>query len=230
MRRSSQSAIASRRRCAAPPSQVPVLEANSAPRIGRFGWKSQHASLLSFAADAYLNEMGITSPLFPEENTAGTRFVGYRQRIRPAARAGGRRCRRHGIRGLHARHQSPVARADHADVVKRAKRCSTASDARRAIRRRYGPRVQERRSTAALSRCRPRWATRSFIRTATSCCTTSVLATAFRSCRRAEYAATANQIRTAPLWALRTRNRLMHDGLSYTKQDAIAGMPARRRR
>ena len=37
----------------------------------------------------------------------------------------------------------------------------------------------------------------------------------------AEYAATANQMRTAPLWALRTRNRLMHDGLSFTKQDAI---------
>jgi CxxC motif-containing protein (DUF1111 family) len=36
-----------------------------------------------------------------------------------------------------------------------------------------------------------------------------------------EYAGTANQIRTAPLWALRTRNRLMHDGLSFTKQEAI---------
>ena len=36
-----------------------------------------------------------------------------------------------------------------------------------------------------------------------------------------EYAATANQMRTAPLWALRTRNRLMHDGLSMTKQEAI---------
>jgi hypothetical protein len=28
-------------------------------------------------------------------------------------------------------------------------------------------------------------------------------------------------MRTAPLWALRTRNRLMHEGLSFTKQDAI---------
>jgi CxxC motif-containing protein (DUF1111 family) len=32
---------------------------------------------------------------------------------------------------------------------------------------------------------------------------------------------TANQIRTAPLWGLRTRNRLMHDGLSFTAQEAI---------
>ncbi len=37
-----------------------------------------------------------------------------------------------------------------------------------------------------------------------------------------EYAGTRNLMRTAPLWALRTRNRLMHDGLSFTKQEAIA--------
>jgi len=50
--------------------RVPVLEAPGTTRIGRFGWKNQHASLLSFSADAYLNEMGITSPLQPTENTA----------------------------------------------------------------------------------------------------------------------------------------------------------------
>ena len=37
-------------------------------RVGRFGWKGQQATLLSFSADAYLNEMGITSRLFPTEN------------------------------------------------------------------------------------------------------------------------------------------------------------------
>jgi CxxC motif-containing protein (DUF1111 family) len=37
-------------------------------RVGRFGWKAQHAVLLTFAGDAYLNEMGITTPLFPTEN------------------------------------------------------------------------------------------------------------------------------------------------------------------
>src|SRR5262245_58839707 len=49
--------------------QVPVNEANNTPRGARFGWKNQHASLISFSADAYLNEMGITSPLQPNENT-----------------------------------------------------------------------------------------------------------------------------------------------------------------
>jgi CxxC motif-containing protein (DUF1111 family) len=48
---------------------VPVLEAPGKYRIGRFGWKDQHASLLSFAGDAYLNEMGITNRLQPTEVT-----------------------------------------------------------------------------------------------------------------------------------------------------------------
>jgi CxxC motif-containing protein (DUF1111 family) len=37
-------------------------------RVGRFGWKAQVATLRTFAGDAYLNEMGITNPLFPSEN------------------------------------------------------------------------------------------------------------------------------------------------------------------
>jgi len=55
--------------------QVPVAEANGTLRGARFGWKNQHASLVSFSADAYLNEMGITSPLQPTENTSNGRSV-----------------------------------------------------------------------------------------------------------------------------------------------------------
>jgi CxxC motif-containing protein (DUF1111 family) len=36
--------------------------------VGRFGWKNQVPNLHQFAGDAYLNEMGITSPEFPNEN------------------------------------------------------------------------------------------------------------------------------------------------------------------
>jgi CxxC motif-containing protein (DUF1111 family) len=49
---------------------VPLLEAPDSWGVGRFGWKDQHASLLSFAGDAYLNEMGITNRLFLTENTS----------------------------------------------------------------------------------------------------------------------------------------------------------------
>ena len=48
---------------------VPVLEASGQVRIGRFGWKDQHSSLLSFVADAYLNEMGVTNRLRPKDTT-----------------------------------------------------------------------------------------------------------------------------------------------------------------
>ncbi len=57
--------------------QVPVAEANGALRGGRFGWKNQQASLLSFASDAYLNEMGITNRFNLVENTSLGRFVGF---------------------------------------------------------------------------------------------------------------------------------------------------------
>jgi CxxC motif-containing protein (DUF1111 family) len=49
--------------------KVPVPESEGRDRIGRFGWKDQHASLLAFAADAYLNEMGITNRLQNTEVT-----------------------------------------------------------------------------------------------------------------------------------------------------------------
>ena len=48
---------------------VPIVEAPGVTGVGRFGWKNQQASLLSFSGDAYLNEMGITNRLFPDEVT-----------------------------------------------------------------------------------------------------------------------------------------------------------------
>src|SRR5438128_7186778 len=57
--------------------QIPVLESPGAVRGGRFGWKNQHASLLSFSSDAYLNEIGITNRFNLVENTSLGRFVGF---------------------------------------------------------------------------------------------------------------------------------------------------------
>ena len=46
-----------------------VLEIRSGlTRVGRFGWKAQVPTLFQFSGDAYLNEMGITNPEFPNEN------------------------------------------------------------------------------------------------------------------------------------------------------------------
>ena len=54
---------------------VDLLEAPGKKAIGKFGWKDQHASLVSFSADAYRNEMGVTTPLFPTELTSNGRSV-----------------------------------------------------------------------------------------------------------------------------------------------------------
>jgi len=35
--------------------------------VGKFGWKAQNPTLFQFAGDAYINEMGVTSPEFPDE-------------------------------------------------------------------------------------------------------------------------------------------------------------------
>src|SRR5207248_8958469 len=56
--------------------QVPVSEAPGHVRGGRFGWKNQHASLLSFSADAYLNEQGITNRLNPTDTTSVCKLTG----------------------------------------------------------------------------------------------------------------------------------------------------------
>jgi CxxC motif-containing protein (DUF1111 family) len=38
------------------------------PRVGRFGWKCQIGTVLTFTGNAFLNEIGITTPHFPQEN------------------------------------------------------------------------------------------------------------------------------------------------------------------
>jgi len=50
---------------------VVVDVASGEERVGRFGWKAQHATLLVFGADAYRNEMGITNDLFRSETAPG---------------------------------------------------------------------------------------------------------------------------------------------------------------
>jgi CxxC motif-containing protein (DUF1111 family) len=57
---------------------VPVAEAPGQFRIGRFGWKNQQASLLSFSSDAYLNEQGITNQFNLQEPVPAGTGVGGR--------------------------------------------------------------------------------------------------------------------------------------------------------
>jgi hypothetical protein len=48
---------------------VTPLETPEGPeRVGRFGWKAQVATVLTFSGDATRNEMGVTNRLVPDEN------------------------------------------------------------------------------------------------------------------------------------------------------------------
>jgi CxxC motif-containing protein (DUF1111 family) len=204
------------------PVVVPVLESTGGKaRIGRFGWKGQHASLESFAADAYLNEMGITTPLFPQENTSSGREVGFGTGYDPL----------------------PEPEDDGADVVifanfMRATKVpargpiSAAVTAGEAVFRRIGC---ETCHTASITTAPPGTAINAGALQVSEVLGNRVIhpysdfllhdigtGDGIPVLPGPEYASTANKMRTAPLWALRTRNRLMHDGLSFTLQEAIA--------
>jgi CxxC motif-containing protein (DUF1111 family) len=49
--------------------QVAILEAPGQTGVGKFGWKDQDPTILSFSGDAYLNEMGVTNRLKPKDVT-----------------------------------------------------------------------------------------------------------------------------------------------------------------
>ena len=199
---------------------VPVLEAGSKARMGRFGWKGQHASLVSFSADAYLNEMGITNPLFPDENTSNGRYVGSDSGYDPVADP-----EDDGV--------DVVAFADFIRSTKAPPRGSITADvqAGEALFDTTGCAVCH---TPSITTARPGTKINGGVFTVPNALGNKIIhpysdfllhdigtGDGIPVLPLPEYAATANQMRTAPLWALRTRNRLMHDGLSLTKQDAI---------
>jgi CxxC motif-containing protein (DUF1111 family) len=196
---------------------VPVLEANGKGRLGRFGWKSQHASLESFAADAYLNEMGVTSPLLPIENTvSGGDPASYDPVIDPEDDGEDIRAFANFMRATKAPARGPITAAVQAgDQVFSKTGCATChvtsittapegtsvNGGALVVRAAVGNKLIHPYSDFLLHDV----GTGDGIPIQPT----------------AEYASTANQIRTAPLWGLRTRNRLMHDGLSFTRDEAI---------
>jgi CxxC motif-containing protein (DUF1111 family) len=200
---------------------VPVLEAGGRARIGRFGWKSQHASLVSFSGDAYLNEMGITSPLFPDENTSAGREVGYGTPWDP-------------VEDPEDDGVDLIAFADFMRSTKAPARGPITPDVRAGERwfRDVGcatchtPALVTAPAGTPINGGEfvvpPALGSKRFRPYSDFLMHDVGTGDGIPVLPGAEHAGTASQIRTAPLWAVRTRNRLMHDGFSFTKQEAIA--------
>ncbi|HEY0460987.1 MAG TPA: di-heme oxidoredictase family protein [Pyrinomonadaceae bacterium] len=199
---------------------VPILEGNGEARIGRFGWKSQHASLESFSVDAYLNEMGITTPLLPEENTSGGIFVGYGSEYDPV---------------VDPEDDGIDAKA-FADFMRATKAPSRGAITSAVI---AGERVFNQISCNVCHTPSITTAPTGTVINGNSFTIPAALGNkiihpysdfllhdigtgdGIPILPTEEYAITANQMRSAPLWGLRTRSRLMHDGLTFTLNDAI---------
>ena len=196
---------------------VPVFEGNGNARLGRFGWKNQHASLESFSADAYLNEMGITSPTFPEENTSGGLDVSEYDTVADPEDDG----------------VDIVAFANFMRSTKVPSRGPITRDVQQGERlfREVGCAVCH---TETIVTARPGTLINGGALTVPNALGNRIIhpysdfllhdigtGDGIPFLPTEEYSFTANKMRTAPLWALRTRNRLMHDGLTFTLQDAI---------
>jgi len=209
---------------------VPVLEAPGTYALGRFGWKSQHASLLSFAADAYLNEMGITSRLLPDEVTERCDTV---EDPEDQASGGGLADIDLFARFMRATKAPPrdAALAATAAAVKGSALFDAAGCATCHVRTLATAPAGTpfHGGTLVVPRALGGKAFHPFgdfllhdVGTGDG-----VALAVFEHHGKAylhmqpQFELTANRLRTPPLWGLRTRSRLMHDGLSLTPRDAI---------
>jgi CxxC motif-containing protein (DUF1111 family) len=216
--------------------QVPIVEAPGQMAAGRFGWKNQHASLLSFIADAYLNEIGVTNPLQPDEvtrlcnaapepnDTRGadglfdidrlTRFVralkapprDQELALTAAAKKGSELFDKVGCAVCHARSLKTAAAGTRIDggtfIVPPALGAITFHP--------YGDFLLHDVGTGdGILQVNPEHYGRAVFQ------------------QMADYLAkqhlesTQNKMRTAPLWGVRLRPRLMHDGAALSLRDAI---------
>ena len=180
-------------------------------RVGRFGWKAQQASLLGFSADAYLNEMGITSDLAPFENAPN----GDAARLRDCDNVPDpedRRDPKTGRRGIDnfenfMRFLGPPPRGAITAVVMRGESLFTSVGCAMC----HTPGMQTGdNAIAALSR-KP-----------VPLFSDLLLHDVGTGDSIAQGGAGTDEIRTAPLWGLRMSAPYLHDGSAVRIEDAIA--------
>jgi len=216
--------------------QVPIVEAPGQMSVGRFGWKDQHASLLSFAGDAYLNEMGITNRLQPDEvtklcntvsepndtpGTDGLSDIDHFARFIRATKAPARDSQlanspvaKKGFGlfdkiGCATCHVETLATAPAGTKIDGGAFTIPAALGSIAFHP-YGDFLMHDIGTGdgILQATREHYGNRVF-----------QMMSGYLS--KQDFESSRNKIRTAPLWGVRLRSRLMHDGQSVTLLDAI---------
>ena len=214
---------------------VPIVEVPGKAGVGRFGWKDQHASLLSFSGDAYLNEMGITSRLFPDEvtklcNTASEpndkpgadgladidRFARFVRASKPPARDEKLAATSKAMRGAELFDKIGCA-VCHLRTLTTEMAGTKLNAGAYIVPEALGGKTFHPYSDFLLHD----------VGTGDGIVIPVVehygRASAHmpRVCPPEQFHKTRNRVRTPPLWGLRLRTRLMHDGVSVTFRDAI---------
>ena len=179
-------------------------------RVGRFGWKAQHATLRVFAADAYRNEMGITNELFPEELALGIPYdrMLLCDRIPDPEDVTDPRTGLSGIDNFEAfmKFLAPPARAGISEVVRMGEGVFTAIGCARC----HVPTLHTGPSDNPLFDRRP-----------VPLFSDLLLHDVGTGDGIAQAAAAPNEIRTPALWGLRFRRVLLHDGSAGSVREAI---------
>jgi CxxC motif-containing protein (DUF1111 family) len=197
--------------------RVPLLEAPGQVRVARFGWKNQHASLFSFAADAYVNEMGITTSFFPTERTS----LGV---------------------DVSSFNQGPNPNSTQADLEAFARFMRSSKVPPRDLNAAMSAAAQQGGRIFDLIGCDTCHVSTIVTAPSGTMINGGTLTVPDALGNKIIHPFgdfllhdvgtgdgimqnggpdTVNKLRTAPLWGVRTRNRLMHDGNSLTFEDAI---------
>ena len=215
---------------------VPIVEAPGQTAVGRFGWKDQQASLLSFAADAYLNEMGITNRLQPDEvtnlcNTVaepndqpgsdGLSDIDHFARFIRASKAPARDAQlaatpeaKEGAAlftkvGCDLCHVETLTTAPAGTPLDGGTLTLSAAMADKQFHP-YGDFLLHDVGTGD-----------GIVQSMTEHYGKRMYSITWKNLSPSSFEGTANRIRTAPLWGVRLHSRLMHDGVSVTLLDAI---------
>jgi len=179
-------------------------------RVGRFGWKAQHATLLAFGADAYRNEMGITNELLPEESAFGISDSQMRL-CDPFPDPEDRPDRRTGRRGIDnfasfMRFLAPIARSHVSETTREGERIFAAIGCATC----HVPSLTTGPSSNPV-----------FNRKRVDLFSDLLLHDVGIGDGIRQGAAEAAEIRTPALWGLRFRRPLLHNGSAATLPEAI---------